>query len=57
MSSTDGTMKRRICPIISSGKYLQYCKGAGCNAARARVIDGFPIWYCALISPEGFDEK
>ena len=48
----DGSMKKRICPIISSGQYLQYCKGIGCNAARPDLVDGETIWYCSLIDPK-----
>ncbi|MGV8108978.1 hypothetical protein [Methanospirillum sp.] len=45
----DGSMKKRICPIISSGQYLQYCKGIGCNAARPDLINEETVWYCSLI--------
>lgn len=46
---TDASLKRRICPIISSGQYLQYCKGAGCNAAKPELVDEETVWYCSLI--------
>lgn len=49
---TDASLKRRICPIISSGQYLQYCKGMGCNAAKPDRVDGETVWYCSLIDPE-----
>lgn len=48
----DASMKRRVCPIISSGQYLQYCKGVGCNAARPDLVDGETVWYCSLIEPD-----
>ena len=49
---SDASMKRRICPIISSGQYLQYCKGMGCNAAKPDLVDGESVWYCSLIEPD-----
>lgn len=52
MSCVDGSMKRRVCPIISSGQFLQYCKGIGCNAAKPDLVDGVTVWYCSLIEPE-----
>ena len=45
----DGNLKRRICPFISSGQFVQYCRGAGCNAAKPMFIEGETSWYCELI--------
>lgn len=48
----DVNMKRRICPIISSGQYLQYCKGVACNAARPELVDDETVWYCSMIDKD-----
>ena len=50
MSHADGNLRHRICPFISSGQYVMYCRGAGCNAARPVLLDGdVTIWICVLI--------
>lgn len=48
----DWHIKRRICPFISSGEHIQYCKGAACNAAQPVLVDGSAYWVCSLIHPD-----
>lgn len=50
MSHVDENIRRRICPFISSGQNLVYCRGAACNAARPVQIDEeTTLWVCLLI--------
>ena len=49
MLHADGNLKRRICPFISSGQFVQFCKGAACNAAKPCLIEEDTIWVCSLI--------
>ncbi|PWR75345.1 hypothetical protein ACKUB1_09755 [Methanospirillum stamsii] len=50
MKYADESIKRRICPFISSGQFIVYCRGVHCNAARpVRLDDGETIWVCILI--------
>lgn len=50
MQYAEANMRRRVCPFISSGQFIVFCRGSGCNAARpVRLDDGDTIWVCILI--------
>ncbi len=48
-------LRRRICPFISSGQDMVYCKGTGCNACKPILTDDGKIWVCALIDRDFAD--
>jgi len=49
------SLRRRICPFISSGDVIVRCKGKECNACRPVLIEEGTIWVCALIDREFSD--
>lgn len=42
-------LRRRICPFISCGEQLVYCRGATCSACRPVPVEEGTFWVCALI--------
>ncbi|NLV26861.1 MAG: hypothetical protein GXY48_06815 [Methanomicrobiales archaeon] len=49
MPHADAQLRRRICPFISSGQFIVYCRGSGCNGARPVLIEEDTFWVCVLI--------
>ncbi len=45
-------LRRRICPFISCGDQMVYCRGANCNACRPVPVEEGTVWVCTLIEPE-----
>lgn len=45
-------LRRRICPFISCGEQLVYCKGTQCNACKPIPIEEGTVWVCILIDRE-----
>lgn len=48
-------LRRRICPFISCGTTLVYCKGTGCNACKPVFVEDGTVWICALIDRDFCD--
>ena len=55
MTDPCAELKRRICPIISSGEVIVRCKGNQCNACRPVFVEEEPVWVCALIDRDFSD--
>ena len=56
---SDSTIRQRICPFISSGQFVHYCKGSGCVAAQPVLLDDkLTSWVCSrLEKTESEDEE